>query len=216
MLNFQLICSVVNSGIGSKVLKKAKQHGAKGGTIFLGNGTVKNNKLLEFLDLTDIRKEIVIMIVEKEPAAGILKALNTEMDFRKPNHGIAFSFSLSNYIGTKHCEYYKSNDDKAVSQSVYNAIFTVVEKGRAEEVVDAATKAGAKGGTIINARGSGINDTGTLFTMPIEPEKEIVLILAENAITEAITAAIRTDLEIDEPGNGIIFIVGLDETYGLY
>ena len=34
----------------------------------------------------------------------------------------------------------------------YEVIFTVVEKGLGQEVVDAATKAGSTGATIINAR----------------------------------------------------------------
>lgn len=81
--------------------------------------------------------------------------------------------------------------------------------------MEAATKAGSRGGTIINARGSGIHETHTLFAMAIEPEKEIVLILSENNTTEAIVAAIRQELRVDEPGNGIIFVLDVNETYGL-
>ena len=57
------------------------------------------------------------------------------------------------------------------------AILTVVEKGHAEEVIDAAVQAGSHGGTIINARGSGVHETATLFGLGIEPEKELVICL---------------------------------------
>ena len=83
-------------------------------------------------------------------------------------------------------------------------------------MIDAATEAGAKGGTIINARGSGIHETSKVFSMEIEPEKEIVLILSRTESTDAIAAAIRDKLKIDEPGNGIIFIQDVNRTYGLY
>lgn len=215
MLEFELICCVVNCGHGSKTLGIAKLHGVRGGTICIGTGTIKN-KLLEFFDLTDIRKEIVIMIAEKEIALRALDSLNKEMAFHKPNHGIGFSFSLNNFIGTKNCEYHDIEETKVVDETMFNAIFTVVEKGLAEDVIDAATNVGARGGTIINARGSGINETSTLFAMPIEPEKEMVMILANNDITESITAAIRDRLHIDEAGHGIIFVVPLNEVYGLY
>ena len=43
---FELICVIVNYGLGSKVLKIAKQEGISGGTVLLGKGTVKN-RLLE-------------------------------------------------------------------------------------------------------------------------------------------------------------------------
>ena len=35
---------------------------------------------------------------------------------------------------------------------MYKAIFTVVDRGKGENVMDAAKSAGARGGTIINAK----------------------------------------------------------------
>jgi hypothetical protein len=42
-----------------------------------------------------------------------------------------------------------------------------------------------------------------------------VLILAEENLTEAITESIRKEMKIDEPGKGIMFILGVNKTYGL-
>ena len=69
---------------------------------------------------------------------------------------------------------------------MYQSIIAIVERGHAENVIDAATQAGSRGGTIINARGSGIHETSTLFAMEIEPEKEVVLIVAEKKNTDHI------------------------------
>ena len=108
------------------------------------------------------------------------------------------------------------NEESGVNNTMYHAITVIVEKGNAELVIDAATEAGSKGGTIINARGSGIHETSKLFSMNIEPEKELVLILSEKESTENIISSIREKLKIDEPGNGIIFIQDVNKTYGLY
>ena len=99
---------------------------------------------------------------------------------------------------------------------MYDAIFTIVEKGMAPEVIEAANSAGARGGTIIKGRGSGIHETEVLFAMPVEPEREIVLILAQTDMTEEITTAIRKEVDLDSPGRGIIFVTGTSRTYGLY
>lgn len=99
---------------------------------------------------------------------------------------------------------------------MYQAITVIVERGKAEDVIDAAVKAGSKGGTIIKARGSGIHETSKLFTMDIEPEKEIVLILSEADKTDAIVESIRKDMKIDEPGQGILYVQEVSKTYGLY
>lgn len=215
MTQFDLVCCVVNDGQGSKILKIAKHHGVKGGTICKGRGTIKN-WLLDILDITDIRKEIVFMVTERESALETMKALSKKMCLHKPNHGIVFSFTLNSFIGIRHCEYFDIDEKEAVKDTVYNAIFTVVNRGAAEDVVEAATKAGARGCTIINARGSGINETDVLFAMPIEPEKEMVLIIAANDVTKPITEAIRKRARIDESGYGVLFIVGVNEAHGLY
>ena len=213
--DYELFCLVVNFGLGSKVVKIAKQHGISGATIFLGMGTIKNH-LLEILGLYELRKEIVLMVADKELAYNALEEINTELVLNKPNHGIAFTTSVSNLLGSRNCTYDSSNKHGGVKNTMYNAIFVVVDKGVAESVIDAASLAGARGGTIINARGSGVHETSTVFSMAIEPEKEIVMILSENTLTEAICDSIRKELKIDDPGNGIIFVLDINKTYGLY
>ena len=212
---FELIYVIVNYGMGSRVLHKAKKHGISGGTVLLGRGTVKNS-LLNFLSLYDVRKEIVLLGTNHPNAEHALIELNKEFQFEKPNHGIVFTTSACEIVGSR-C--YKSEDNKeerGVNKLMYQNIITIVNRGKAEEVIEAATAAGAKGGTIINARGSGINETSKLFNMNIEPEKEIVMIVSKEDATEAIVSSIREKLEIDKPGNGIIFIQNINKTYGIY
>lgn len=99
---------------------------------------------------------------------------------------------------------------------MYQIIVTIVEKGKADEVMESATKAGARGGTVLNARGSGLHETQRLFTLDIEPERDIVLIITESDKTEAITSAIRKDLNMDGPGHGLLFVQNITRTIGLY
>jgi len=211
----ELICVIVNCGHGSKVLKTARHYGVNGGTIFLGRGTV-HSRLLEFLSLYDVRKEIVLMAAESSVAQNAMEKLNEEMHFDKPHHGIAFSMPITRIIGSRciNCESTTVRGEN--DMDMYNVIFSIVDKGKAEEVIEAAEKAGSAGGTIINARGAGVHETSKLFSMEIEPEKEIVLILAERDSADRIADAIKDRLRIDEPGNGIIFIQEVNKTYGLY
>lgn len=210
----ELLFLILNDGMGSKVIKSAKQKGLSGGTILLGKGTSKSH-LLKLLDLSDIRKEIALMIGEKTVANNALSELEKEFRFDKPHHGIAFSIPVSGLFGTRNCCYYKNNESRGAKITMHKAIFVIVDKGNAEAVIESAIKAGSRGGTIINSRGSGIHETSKLFSMEIEPEKEIVLIVAESDKTDSIITSIRTDLKIDEPGNGIMFIIDVNQTYGL-
>lgn len=211
---YELISVVVNFGTGSKVLRAAKELGVTGGTVLLGRGTVKSS-LLEFLGLTDIRKEIVLMIADTETAERALNELDKQFSFAKPNHGIAFSTDVVGLFGMRDCPSYKSRGSTG-GEDMYKAIFTVVDRGKAQEVIDAATAAGSRGATVINARGSGIHEKKMLFSMPVEPEKDIVMILAQDSLVEPISTAIKKALKIDEPGMGIMFVLDINKTFGLY
>jgi len=95
-------------------------------------------------------------------------------------------------------------------------IVTIVKKGWGDTVIKASRKAGSKGGTIIFGRGTGVHEKKHFLGNLIEPEKEIVLIISKSDLTDGIVSSISTDMKIDEPGNGIIFVQDIDSTYGLY
>ena len=61
----------------------------------------------------------------------------------------------------------------------YDLILTVVNRGYADEVMKAAKKAGAFGGTVLNARGTGTNELQEFFGALIQPEKDLIMILTE-------------------------------------
>ncbi|WP_102026212.1 P-II family nitrogen regulator [Salirhabdus sp. Marseille-P4669] len=215
LTELELVCVIVNFGLGSKVVQTAKKHGVSGGTVLLGKGTLKN-RLLDFLGINDVRKEIVLMVSNRKTANYAIEQLDNKFKFIKKHQGIAFSISVCEILGARNYKGSHLKQERGVDPIMYHAITVIVEKGNAEEVIDAATEAGSKGGTIINGRGSGIHETSKVFAMDIEPEKEIVLILSERESTENIVSSIRNKLKIDEPGNGIIFIQDVNNTFGLY
>ena len=213
--SFVLIYVVVNYGVGSRVLQKAKQLGISGGTILLGKGTVQNS-ISHFLSLYEVRKEIILLESDQKTAAHVLAELNKEFKFEKPHHGIVFCTSMFDVYGSRSKQCKEIEEERGEKHTMYHLIITIVNKGKAEDVIEAATEAGSKGGTIINARGSGAHETGKLFHMDIEPEKEVVMIVSKENVTESIVSSIRKKLEIDLPGNGILFVQNVNQTYGIY
>src|SRR5690625_7700771 len=96
----ELIQVIVNLGLGSKVLKIAKKQGVTGGTIYLGRGTVQS-KLLNLFAISEIRKEIVMMLTTSDVAQKTMDAIYQELHLEKPNHGIAFTTAVSMITGTR-------------------------------------------------------------------------------------------------------------------
>lgn len=207
---------IVKQGLGSKVLALAKELGISGGTVLMGRGTVKN-ALLEFLELAESHKEIVVLLARRSVGEPFLREVSRVYRFKKRNHGIAFSIPVSAIMGTKGSMGSTMDICKGEEEmSEYQSIYVIVDKGNAEMVVEAATAAGARGGTIVNARGSGIHETSKIFAMEIEPEKEMVLMLVEADITEAVCRSIKERMDIDAPGRGILFVQNVHQAMGLY
>lgn len=217
MLGIDLICCVVNKGDASKIMRVARKYGVQGMSVSIGRGTI-NNRLLEFLQLNETRKEYVSMIVESEKTAETIRGISKDMGFAKPNHGIAFSHAVSEVVvrSKKHiCNQGDNTEMGEVKKAMYSAIHVVVEKGKAEDVVAVATKAGARGGTILNARGAGNEAAQKFFSLEIEPEKEKIFIIVKEELKDVIVDAINKHLEVEEAGNGIVYVLDVKEAYGL-
>jgi nitrogen regulatory protein PII len=209
-----LITVIVDFGKGSRVLRISRDNEISGGTVLVADGTIRHG-LLNFLGITDSRKEMIMMAAQRETADKALEALEREMEFTKPNHGIAYMTQLCKVSGAASLDCIAEDED-GEGEYMYQVINAIVDKGKAEEVIEAASNAGSKGGTIINARGAGIHETRRVFAIDIEPEKEIVMIIAKNELVNGIIQAINERLEMDKPGNGIIFVQKAIRTYGLY
>ena len=97
----------------------------------------------------------------------------------------------------------------------HEAIFCIVNSGYSEAVMDAAKKAGARGGTIINARGTAGKEAETFFHIAIQPEKEIVMILVPKEIKDNILNALYEAVGLDSAGQGIAFSVPVESVVGL-
>ena len=202
---------IVNQGMGSKLLSYAKTLGLQGGTIFMAHGTI-NNSLLKLLNLNENRKDVVLIAENLNQDGSQLKKIVDHFQFHRPNHGIGFNIAIT--------QLYKAKEEGLIkgesSMNKYELIYAIVNKGKGEEVVEAAQKAGSSGATIINARGSSVHETAKIFSIEIEPEKEIVLMIVKSDIKENICQTIIKDTNITEPGKGVLFTQSINEVYGLY
>jgi nitrogen regulatory protein P-II 1 len=97
----------------------------------------------------------------------------------------------------------------------HDLIVTIVSKGRSERVVKASKEAGAEGGTILFARGTGIHETKSLFGIPVEPEKEMILTIVPARITSTVLEAIVQAGELRTPGTGIAFVLPVKAVAGI-
>ncbi|MFO7266167.1 MAG: P-II family nitrogen regulator [Limnochordales bacterium] len=97
----------------------------------------------------------------------------------------------------------------------FDVIVVIVASGVAEEALEAARRAGAEGATILHGRGSGIHEQKKIFNIPIEPEKDILIMLVPRQKTEGILAAVDQAVDLNKPGHGIAFVLEVKSVIGL-
>ena len=97
----------------------------------------------------------------------------------------------------------------------HEAIFCIVNAGFSDAVMDAAKDFGARGGTVIRARGTANAEAEKLFNIAIQPEKEIVMILVDQSIKNDILHALYRAVGLKTPGQGIAFSLPVDQVVGL-
>ena len=97
----------------------------------------------------------------------------------------------------------------------YEVIFAIVNAGFAEEVMDVAKEQGARGGTIINARGVAREEAAAFFGITLHAEKEILMMVVEKGIRDAVLNAIYKEMGMAKAAQGIVFSLPVSDVTGL-
>ncbi len=218
-----LMITVVNEGQANAIINLT--HGVNSATSFTthGEGTAENN-VYDVLGIGDKRKQIVFSTIKKKDWPTMAKLLNERFSVSKAAKGISFllgidavgTVSVYKFLTDRRMEI-KDNDKENVpmNKSNYEVIFAIVNNGYTDLVMNAAKKAGARGGTIINGHGTGNKDIEKFYGIVISPEKQIVMILVSKEIRDSVLNAIATDVGINSKGQGIAFSVPADAVVGI-
>ncbi|MDP3065452.1 MAG: P-II family nitrogen regulator [Methanobacteriaceae archaeon] len=103
----------------------------------------------------------------------------------------------------------------ANSCSEFKLIYVVVEAGHGSFIMNSAREAGAEGGTTYFARGTSIHEHGKFLGVPIEPEKEVVMIIIKDSMADQVFDYVVKKGELDTPGKGVAFILDLSRVAGI-
>ena len=97
----------------------------------------------------------------------------------------------------------------------YEVIFAIVNEGYAEDVMDVARQQGARGGTILNARGVAREEAAAFFGISLNIEKEIVMMVVPKEIKNDILNAIYKEMGMAKKAQGIAFTLPVTDVAGL-
>ena len=97
----------------------------------------------------------------------------------------------------------------------HEVIFAIVNAGYAEEAMDIARAQGARGGTILNARGVAREREAAFFGIALHSEKEMLMLVVEKSIRDKILNALYQQMGMGKKAQGIVFSLPVSDVAGL-
>ena len=93
-------------------------------------------------------------------------------------------------------------------------VVAIVQRGKADDVVGAAIKAGAPAATVLFGRGQGMRERLGPLGIAIQPEKEIILVILEEWLVDQVLKAMVSAGNLDKAGIGFVFEVPVEKAVG--
>ena len=186
------------------------------------NGTA-TDKILSGLGLERTEKICIFCVLERKRAEKLLEACKLLLGLAIPGNGIAFIVPLESIGGKSsldtltYGQKINMEEVKSVEKSEYpfRLILAITESGSTEMVMDAAYSGGARGGTVIHAKGTAGEMTRKFLGISLADEKEIILILASKDGKNSIMKAIMDKAGIRSNAHTVLFSLPVDEVEGI-
>lgn len=221
-----LLLTVVPGGQAGAISKIVRGAGASSTYACHGQGTAPSD-LYDVFSLTRNPREVLLTPIRSDMYPPIRKALLERFQVSSGSKGVAALLPISSVIGKN--AYRLLADDRvgidqkgAIAlmeatpmQKDFELIIAIVNDSYTDLVMDAAKAAGARGGTVLNAKGTGNKDIESFFGIVITPEKQIVLILVPKEIKNAVLEAIYKNAGLHSKGQGIVFSLPTTDVLGL-
>lgn len=178
--------------------------------LMIVNANVKNSVKNAIVQAASSEKpnfgELVVIDVASLFKSGNLSGNDAEnsQEGKLDNDKLKNSENQDNKNAEKN-ELNKNLKDENMTENANEMITVIVNKGYADDIMSAARKAGAGGGTVLNARGTARENDKRFFGMHIVPEKEMLVIVVPSEKQEKVLAAIKSVKCLKEPGMGIVY-----------
>ena len=180
------------------------------GFVLLGYGTAKD-EILDMLGLDRSEKAVCLNVVTdevwKETKGHLRKKLFVPLSSIGGKRELAYLTAEQNF---------RKGEESVMKDTTMELLIIVSNQGHNDMVMDAARAAGAYGGTVLHARGTGVNRAELFFGVPLASEKDVTLIVTQKKQKNAIMQAVMQKAGMDTPAQAILFSLPVTDAAGLH
>ncbi len=220
MGDLYMMTTIVDRKIASSYAKLYQENELNVMFLSLGYGTV-SNETMDMLGLESKEKTVVTAIIEEDKWLTVKKQLEKVLKIDAPGGGIAFTIPLSSIGGRKALQFliendkYEKKEESTLKNTDHDLIVVISELGYTNLIMDAARKAGAYGGTVIHAKGTGMASAEKFMGVSLAQEKELIYIVVKTEQKNPIMQAIMEEAGLNTKAKAICFSLPVTDTAGL-
>lgn len=218
MVNIKLLFVILNNGYPNKIKSIFSKNNINIKIVTHGLGTASAS-VLDYFGIVETKKDIYLAVIPGYLESKMMSQLNREFKIEQPGTGVAFTVPISSsnkYISSSFEKDKPIKEEAMVKEKKYHLVITIVLEGHLEQVMNAAKKMGANGGTVIRGRGLGNKEAVKLFGFQIEPGRELVLNVVEEEIKNKVMEEITKEVGLKTPGKGICISLPVDSVAGFH
>ena len=143
------------------------------------------------------------------------------MQIDVPGTGIVFIIPLSSIGGKRELMFltenqrYEKGEESNLKDTTHELLLVIANQGYSDLIMEAAREAGAGGGTVVHAKGSGMEGAEKFLGVSLAIEKEIIYIVAKKELKNPIMQSIMKKAGMESKAKSIIFSLPVTSTAGL-
>ena len=220
MGNLYLMTTIVDRKAIKKYLDLYRENDLHVMYLTLGYGTV-SSEILDYFGLDSKEKAVAFSVMQDSSWENIKMQLQKKLKIDAPGEGIAFTIPLSSIGGQKTLQFllesedYKKEEESTLKNTTHDLIIVIAEQGYTNIIMDAARAAGAYGGTVVHAKGTGMEAAEKFMGVSLAAEKEMVFIVTKTELKNAIMQAIMKNAGLNSKAKSIVFSLPVTDTAGL-
>jgi len=184
----------------------------------MGRGTATREHL-SLIGLRPTEKAVIATVANREMMKKLIHQTKVQMYIDIPGNGVMIAIPIKSIGGIQTLSYLTGNKQTEPGRPEmsfqYELIYVILNEGHSDDVMDAARPAGATGGTVITAKGTGVRQAEKFSGMSLANEREVVLILAKASVKAAIMKAITEKAGVHTKAGAICFSLPVSQVAGL-
>lgn len=215
-----LMVSILDRNRAKNFLTLYETHGITVNFVSLARGTAAND-VLDMFGLESHEKMLVSSIVTRDVWRQVKYDLQQKLNIDIPGHGIAFIVPLSSIGGRRQLEFltehqnFVKGEETTLKDTKYELLVVIANQGYTDLIMEAARKANAGGGTIIHAKGTGMDGAAKFLGFSLASEKDMVYIVVKHEEKNNVMQAIMEDAGMNSMAKSIIFSLPVTSTAGM-